>query len=501
MSTRQYIGARYVPKFFDWGGSAEWRSGVAYEALTIVTRNGNSYTSKIPVPSNVGAPESNPDYWVSTGLFNEQIESIRQLAEGTASDLASFMSNGAIGTNNLANDAVTADKIADNAVGTDQIANGAVTTDKIYSGAVESNNLANNCVIESKIANGAVTTEKIPDNAITVDKVAPRYIINVGDSYQEGYDPGGNNQGWGYYLLNMFGYTGHNIQGVGGAGFGAGANSQYDFTTILTDNPPTGIDADKVTDIVVGGGYNDFNRTQSDIRAGIARFYTYCKTTYPNAKIWLAPVGWAWTNNGDSITPAKVGGTYRTYMDACKDKDIIFINSCVGILLGCNGLSSSDYKHPNETGNKAIASAINAAFNGQEYTVAGGEYTLPITTTNWVGSIIASVVTHGGLATINFGYQGVTYDGPSTGVEDFTINFAHHPFMCLLCQRVGSIVRYDSKYANTPVSFGVQRDGSCHLGFQLVNEAGTAFQAASYINIFGGANGNTTFTVNCVNAI
>lgn len=90
MSTRQYIGARYVPKFFDWDGSPEWRSGVAYEALTIVTRNGNSYTSKIPVPSNITAPENNPTYWAATGLYNEQVESIRQGlldAQGNITDL------------------------------------------------------------------------------------------------------------------------------------------------------------------------------------------------------------------------------------------------------------------------------------------------------------------------------------------------------------------------------------------------------------------------------
>lgn len=68
MGRRQYIGARYVPKIFNWEGSSEWRSGVAYEALTIVTRNGNSYTSKIPVPSNIGEPERNPTYWSITGF-------------------------------------------------------------------------------------------------------------------------------------------------------------------------------------------------------------------------------------------------------------------------------------------------------------------------------------------------------------------------------------------------------------------------------------------------
>ena len=77
MALRQYIGARYVPKFYENSdGNAEWRSGVAYEALTVVTYNGNSYTSKNYVPSTVGNPSANPEYWVSTGVYNEQIENL-----------------------------------------------------------------------------------------------------------------------------------------------------------------------------------------------------------------------------------------------------------------------------------------------------------------------------------------------------------------------------------------------------------------------------------------
>lgn len=73
MAVKQYIGARYVPKFFEnSSGTSEWRSNTIYEALTVVTRNGNSYTSKKPVPANVGAPENNPEYWVATGVYNEQ---------------------------------------------------------------------------------------------------------------------------------------------------------------------------------------------------------------------------------------------------------------------------------------------------------------------------------------------------------------------------------------------------------------------------------------------
>lgn len=79
MAVTQYIGARYVPKFFENSdGTEEWRAGVEYEPFTIVTYNNNSYTSKKPVPSNIGNPSDNPSYWVSTGVYNAYVEQLRQ---------------------------------------------------------------------------------------------------------------------------------------------------------------------------------------------------------------------------------------------------------------------------------------------------------------------------------------------------------------------------------------------------------------------------------------
>lgn len=72
MPTRQYVGARYVPKIYtDENGTAEWSNAVPYESLTIVTHNGNSYTSKQTVPAGVDI--LNSDYWVLTGNFNAQV--------------------------------------------------------------------------------------------------------------------------------------------------------------------------------------------------------------------------------------------------------------------------------------------------------------------------------------------------------------------------------------------------------------------------------------------
>lgn len=90
MSVRQYIGARYVPKFFNNSatGDGTWAANTAYEPLTIVTWNGNSYTSKKAVPASIGNPSSNSEYWASTGLYNAQVEVLREEVEEINGNLA-----------------------------------------------------------------------------------------------------------------------------------------------------------------------------------------------------------------------------------------------------------------------------------------------------------------------------------------------------------------------------------------------------------------------------
>lgn len=77
---RQYVGARYVPKVM-----GEWNKALQYEALSIVTYLGNSFTSKVPVPANIDI--SNKTYWVNTGNYNAQVEAYRQETAHLKNDL------------------------------------------------------------------------------------------------------------------------------------------------------------------------------------------------------------------------------------------------------------------------------------------------------------------------------------------------------------------------------------------------------------------------------
>lgn len=85
MAVREYIGARYVPVF---ANPVDWNSTRTYEPLTIVTYQGNSYTSRQYVPS--GIQITNSDYWILTSNYNSQVEAYRQEVQRLSDKVDNF---------------------------------------------------------------------------------------------------------------------------------------------------------------------------------------------------------------------------------------------------------------------------------------------------------------------------------------------------------------------------------------------------------------------------
>ena len=85
MTVREYIGARYVPLFI-----GEWSNTVSYEPLSIVSYQGNSYTSRQAVP--IGVNITDATYWVVSADFNAQVDAYRRevLAVSSALPLSDF---------------------------------------------------------------------------------------------------------------------------------------------------------------------------------------------------------------------------------------------------------------------------------------------------------------------------------------------------------------------------------------------------------------------------
>lgn len=86
---RQYVGARYVPTFFNNpNGSWDWATGFQYEPLTIVKYGTGTYTSKQLVPATVGAPNTAPEYWALTGDYNGAITQLQGQVSENTNDIA-----------------------------------------------------------------------------------------------------------------------------------------------------------------------------------------------------------------------------------------------------------------------------------------------------------------------------------------------------------------------------------------------------------------------------
>ena len=79
---------------------------------------------------------------------------------------------GAVGTNELADNAVTAAKIANGQVGASELANGSVTNSKLANNAVNATKIASNAVTAAKIANGQVGNSELANGSVTNAKLA-----------------------------------------------------------------------------------------------------------------------------------------------------------------------------------------------------------------------------------------------------------------------------------------------------------------------------------------
>lgn len=87
MTVTQYVGARYVPLFAD---PIEWSRETAYEPLTIVIHEGNSYTSRQAVPKGIDI--ANDEFWALTSNYNAQVESYRKETAKAVEDAGNALS-------------------------------------------------------------------------------------------------------------------------------------------------------------------------------------------------------------------------------------------------------------------------------------------------------------------------------------------------------------------------------------------------------------------------
>lgn len=319
MAERQYIGARYVPKFFDNPNTSDaaWLTGVAYEALTIVTYAGNSYTSKKPVPAGVGAPNLNPDYWVATGLFNEQVSQLQ-------------------------NDI----------------------------------NSANQRIAENTSAISGINTNisEMRDDITTLQDVGggTRKVVIIGDSYGMRNTPN--------YLSVLVSLMPNNYVGQALSGYGF---TNGDFYTLFDSFIATlsgDWAADNVTDVIFAGGWNDARelkagrQTVTSLTSRIRTTTAHAREVCPHARIHTCFMAWhsinSVQNDVDLATLLQVRDCYRSveqgFSDTLDDVQYVMRNPF---------FMDNSLFHPNTAAAPILAQALHNNLMAGAYNYDGA-YTL-----------------------------------------------------------------------------------------------------------------------------
>lgn len=321
MAVRQYIGARYVPRFSDVNGGV-WSNVYTYDPLTIVKNGNDYYTSKKSVP--VGVAISNTEYWVKTGDYNGAISSLDgrlTSAEGSITSL---------------------DGRLDTAEGSITSLDGRLDTAE---GSITS--------LDGRLDTAEASITSL-DNRMARTNTIKKALI-IGDSYLT--------QGSGQIGTTMMSYLGiqasdYHINAYGSTGFAHSADGK-NFLTLLQDCNGYFTNTD-VSHIFFLGGANDSLNSISEISAAFSAVLSYCEATFPNAKIYVGFIGT--TSDYTKI---------RSYAVAC-DAYVFFSNYYGGF----NYLSGSEYiirqsyatymssdgVHPTETGRIAIGKSLAKSF-------------------------------------------------------------------------------------------------------------------------------------------
>ncbi len=92
---------------------------------------------------------------------------------------APVISDLAISSAKLANDAVTSTKILDGTIATADLADNSITSTKISDGAIATGDLADNSITSTKVSDGTIAAADLADNSITSAKIVNGEIVNA----------------------------------------------------------------------------------------------------------------------------------------------------------------------------------------------------------------------------------------------------------------------------------------------------------------------------------
>ena len=350
----QYVGARYVPLF---ANPLEWDKTKAYEPLTIVLHQGNSYTSRQYVP--VGVEIDNDSFWVLTGNYNAQVEQYRQevkIIDGRVTANANAIVSET--TNRTA--AVAAE--IERAQSAEQTLQTNFDAEKTRAESAEQTLQTNFDAEKTRTENAEQTLQANIDaektraeNAESALNLKKTVMLSFGDSF-------GDNPGeWPFKLAAKFGLKCDSFN-IGGDVWPwknglKNAISKYD-----TD--------DKKSTIAFAVAYGGINQILNDPLTDatvINSFIDSFNAAFPNVKLYIAPMNNCSPDNTNFPNVYRNAlKSYNPLMNQLRthNGNFILLSNSIWYNTGVLNSWQNDRLHPNDVGSTLIANNMAMAITG-----------------------------------------------------------------------------------------------------------------------------------------
>lgn len=231
-----------------------------------------------------------------------------------------------------------------------------------------------------------------------------RRIITCGDSYLMDYS-----FSWGHKLQEMLGLSNSDFYfgGYSGGGFISlpgtldGVGNGFLLGIQQIENSVTS--PETITDIIVCGGLNDSSFTPATFPTttfddNVEAFISYCKTQYPNARIWIGYCGNAVDSTSEYIGTRTIENrlyAIQKYSRITSDVPVRINTEIWKIFTySYTWFNSTDWLHPTSASSSAIARAIMAWITGSPFAIQRSKHN----------------ITRTGFGTTLTGYSNINFD-------------------------------------------------------------------------------------------
>ena len=241
-----------------------------------------------------------------------------------------------------------------------------IINEKIFSNI--NNQIQNNTNdINNLSQNISALNNQIQNNTRDINNLSQNISANdtilIGDSYSLDRRPDVDITGWAIPLKNLMGLDDTNcfISQDNGGGFtvnGSFGTFENAISRLVIE------DKSKIKNIIVAGGLNDIQAENKEtIKTAIQSFMNYCKTNFPNAKVYIGMIGWnkddLYTSDNQFIRYQVINKVLQAYQE-CNQYGAIYLNGVENVMHNYD--EYYDGAHPNQTMCNRLAYYIYQAF-------------------------------------------------------------------------------------------------------------------------------------------